>query len=369
MSLQEHITQLWQSSDWFWRPKQTLVRALLAFLSDRLQFLSLRSLKSLALNQILTLIIQLSLKSHRQQKYFIAAEQVGWRDPFTLLKSCLPNPLYSWLDARAKITSQATPKMPIFIRRDKWLCGCYRHISFLRVVKKVLATVILDRLTKIVLEGIDPEGQCCFRRNQGTVGMIFIIMGKLQENDLYTHTYSPSDMDFDSIDREGLWHILPKLECPSKTLRMIVRISWCLIRLQVMTRTPPPVLCYQWRQARLCLRTIFSVLFCFMLSAALPCPREQYLSITATAIVAQFPCPTPRAVRPHRWFRSKFDSPPVSTFLIVGIFFLRLLHSRKEVRVWCWGTMQERGVNDYTSLKSQYKRGRDHLCQSVSENS
>ena len=55
---------------------------------------------------------------------------------------------------------------------DRSDCNNYRGISFLRVIGKVFAKVILIRLQKLA-ERVYPESQCGFRAVRSTVDMVF----------------------------------------------------------------------------------------------------------------------------------------------------------------------------------------------------
>ena len=63
---------------------------------------------------------------------------------------------------------------------DRATCGNSRGISLLSVAGKVLAKVLLTRLNKSIVDEVCPESQCGFRRERGTVDMIFVAR-QLQE--------------------------------------------------------------------------------------------------------------------------------------------------------------------------------------------
>ena len=73
---------------------------------------------------------------------------------------------------------------------DKSSCDNYRGISLLSIAGKILCKVILNRLNTHLLDEIVPESQCDFRKNRGTVDMIFCARQiqekcKEQNKDLY----------------------------------------------------------------------------------------------------------------------------------------------------------------------------------------
>ena len=115
----------------------------------------------------------------------------------------------------------------IFKRKgDRALCDDHRGISLLAIPGKILARVILNRLSAHVFErGILPESQCGFRAGRGTMDMIFTAR-QLQEKcreqnkDLFA-VFIDLTKAFDSVNRGGLWAILHQIGCPEKLTNMI----------------------------------------------------------------------------------------------------------------------------------------------------
>ena len=58
---------------------------------------------------------------------------------------------------------------------EKSDCSNYRSITLLSMAGKLLARVVLDRLTPTIAEENLPESQCGFRTNRGTTDMIFVL--------------------------------------------------------------------------------------------------------------------------------------------------------------------------------------------------
>ena len=56
---------------------------------------------------------------------------------------------------------------------NRQVCDNHRGISLLSIAGKILARILLNRLTVHLEQGLLPESQCGFRRNRGTVDMIF----------------------------------------------------------------------------------------------------------------------------------------------------------------------------------------------------
>ena len=106
------------------------------------------------------------------------------------------------------------------------VCDNHRGISLLSVAGKILARVLLNRLNEhLEQSGLLPESQCGFRKDRGTVDMIFTarqLQEKCQEQnvDLYM-TFDDLTKAFDTVNREGLWKIMTKFGCPDKFIAMV----------------------------------------------------------------------------------------------------------------------------------------------------
>ena len=90
----------------------------------------------------------------------------------------------------------------------------------------ILARVLLNRLNEhLEQSGLLPESQCGFRKDGGTIDMIFTarqLQEKCQEQnvDLYM-TFVDLTKAFDTVSREGLWKIMAKFGCPAKFIAMV----------------------------------------------------------------------------------------------------------------------------------------------------
>ena len=109
---------------------------------------------------------------------------------------------------------------------DRACCDDHRGISLLSIAGKILARVLLNRLSAHVdLQEVLPESQCGFRAGRGTADMIFAAR-QLQEKcreqhqDLYL-IFIDLTKAFDTVNREGLWKILKKIGCPRKFINII----------------------------------------------------------------------------------------------------------------------------------------------------
>ena len=108
---------------------------------------------------------------------------------------------------------------------DKSVCDNHRGISLLSIAGRILARVLLNRIIEHLADSVVSESQCGFRKNRGTIDMIFAIR-QLQEKcveqhqDLYMLFIDPTKA-FDTVSRPGLWSILAKLGCPPNFIRMV----------------------------------------------------------------------------------------------------------------------------------------------------
>ena len=94
---------------------------------------------------------------------------------------------------------------------------CY--LSLLSIAGKILAKILLNRLNvHLDKAGLIQESQCGFRKDRGTIDMIFTarqLQEKCQEQnlDLYM-TFVDLTKAFDTVSRDGLWKIMAKFGCP-----------------------------------------------------------------------------------------------------------------------------------------------------------
>ena len=86
--------------------------------------------------------------------------------------------------------------------------------------------VLLNRLNEhLERSGLLPESQCGFRKNRGTIDMIFTarqLQEKCQEQnvDLYM-TFVDLSKALDTVSREGLWKSMAKFGCPAKFIAVV----------------------------------------------------------------------------------------------------------------------------------------------------
>ena len=91
-------------------------------------------------------------------------------------------------------------------------CDNHPGISLLSMAGKNVATVVLNRRNDHLEQGLLPESQCGFRKDRGTIDMVFAAR-KLQEKcqeqntDLYS-TFVDLTKAFDSVSRDGLWRVM-----------------------------------------------------------------------------------------------------------------------------------------------------------------
>ena len=104
-------------------------------------------------------------------------------------------------------------------------CDNHRGISLLCIAGKILARVILNRLTSGIINRVYPESQCGFRSGRGTADMIFAyrqLQEKCREQNKPLHTvFVDLTKAFDTVSREGLWKLLRKVGCPDRMVAII----------------------------------------------------------------------------------------------------------------------------------------------------
>jgi len=158
---------------------------------------------------------------------------------------------------------------------EKAACDNHRGISLLSIAGKILARILLNRITDHLVESVVSESQCGFRQNRGTVDMVFAIR-QLQEKcieqrqDLYL-LFIDLTKAFDTVSRPGLWSILSKLGCPPKFVR-VVRSFHDGMMARVIENgdvSEPFPVTNGVKQGCVLAPTLFSLLFAEMLSAAL----------------------------------------------------------------------------------------------------
>jgi hypothetical protein len=108
---------------------------------------------------------------------------------------------------------------------NRQMCDNHRGISLLSIAGKILARILLNRLNAHLDQGLLPESQCGFRKERGTVDMIFAarqLQEKCQEQHvcLYT-TFVDLTKAFDTVSRDGLWRIMSKFGCPPEFIEMV----------------------------------------------------------------------------------------------------------------------------------------------------
>ena len=105
-------------------------------------------------------------------------------------------------------------------------CNNHRGIALLSVAGKILARILLNRLTEhLEHEVLLPESQCGFRQGRGTVDMIFAarqLQEKCREQNvgLYS-TFVDLTKAFDTVSRQGLWKIMSKFGCSSVFINLV----------------------------------------------------------------------------------------------------------------------------------------------------
>ena len=157
---------------------------------------------------------------------------------------------------------------------NRQTCDNHRGISLLSIAGKALARVLLNRLIAHLENGLLPESQCGFRKNRGTIDMVFAarqLQEKCQEQNVHLYsTYVDLTKAFDTVSRDGLWKILAKYGCPQKFIAITRQLhEGMLARVQdngEMSQSFPVT--NGVKQGCVLAPTLFSIMFSAMLSDA-----------------------------------------------------------------------------------------------------
>ena len=157
---------------------------------------------------------------------------------------------------------------------DRSSCDNHRGISVLSIAGKILARIMLNRITKHILDDVS-ESQCGFRKQRGTMDMVFAIR-QLKEKCVEQHQdlhllFIDLTKAFDTVNRAALWAILSKLGCPPRFVQMIRSFHdgrFCRVIENGDASDPFPV-SNGVKQGCVLAPLLFSLLFAQMLSAAL----------------------------------------------------------------------------------------------------
>uniref|UniRef100_A0A8C7Z6H7 Reverse transcriptase domain-containing protein n=1 Tax=Oryzias sinensis TaxID=183150 RepID=A0A8C7Z6H7_9TELE len=157
---------------------------------------------------------------------------------------------------------------------NRQACDNHRGISLLSIAGKILAKLLLNRLTAHLDQGLLPESQCGFRKKRGTIDMVFAarqLQEKCQEQnvDLFS-TYVDLTKAFDTVSREGLWKIMAKYGCPRKFITLVRQFhDGMKARVQDSGEASQPFpVTNGVKQGCVLAPTLFSLLFSAMLSDA-----------------------------------------------------------------------------------------------------
>lgn len=123
-----------------------------------------------------------------------------------------------WLVARCKLL----PK-----KGDLGLCKNWRGICLLDIASKILDSVLVQRLQK-VMEEEGMESQTGFRYFRGTIDGAFTVINALrkrQEHNLESYVaFIDLIKAFDSVPRAALWKVLLKFGFPRHFVRVVMRL-------------------------------------------------------------------------------------------------------------------------------------------------
>ena len=157
---------------------------------------------------------------------------------------------------------------------NRQACDNHRGISLLCIAGKVLARILLNRLTAHLDQGLLPESQCGFRKGRGTTDMIFAarqIQEKCREQHVPLYvTFVDLTKAFDTVSREGLWRIMAKFGCPNTFIEMVRQLhDGMLARVQDQgSYSEPFQVTNGVKQGCVLAPTLFSLMFSAMLMDA-----------------------------------------------------------------------------------------------------
>ena len=199
-----------------------------------------------------------------------------YRDGGTVLTGKL-HQLFSQMWAHETIPQEFKDASIIHIYKRKGnrqACDNDRGISLLSIAGKILARILLNRLTHYLESDHLPESQYGFRKNRGTLDMIFAarqLQEKCREQQpcLYS-TYIDLTKAFDTVSRDGLWRIMVKFGCPPRFISMVRQFH---VGMQARVRDNGAVsesftVTNGVKQGCVLAPTLFSIMFSTMLSDA-----------------------------------------------------------------------------------------------------
>ena len=146
-------------------------------------------------------------------------------------KSTLPHHLYEllcqcWEEGYVPQDMRDANIVTLFKNKgDRSDCNNYRGISLLIVVGKVFARVALQRLQQVA-ERVYPQSQCGFRVQRSPIDTIFTLRQlqekcREQKQPLFI-VFVDLKKAFDLVSRKGLFHLLEKIGCPQKLLKVVM---------------------------------------------------------------------------------------------------------------------------------------------------
>ena len=111
-------------------------------------------------------------------------------------------------------------------KRNPKDCDNHRGICLLQIAGKILSKIILNRPNAHLDQaGLIPESQCGFRKDRGTMDMIFTarrLQWKCQEQnmDLYMPLVDLTKA-LDTVSRDWLWKLMRKFGCLPRFIAMV----------------------------------------------------------------------------------------------------------------------------------------------------
>ena len=185
--------------------------------------------------------------------------------------------------------------------QDSWLSKKAEEIqSFadrkdMKKFHDALKKILLNRLNAHLDQaGLIPESQCGFRKDRGTIDMIFTarqLQEKCQEQnvDLYM-SFVDLTKAFDTVSRDGLWKIMAKFGCPPRYIAMVRQFHdgmQARVQNDGEYSEPFPVT-NGVKQGCVMAPTLFSMMFSAMLTDAFQDVQVMLVFQSGTALMASY---------------------------------------------------------------------------------
>ena len=155
---------------------------------------------------------------------------------------------------------------------NRLIYGNSQDILLLSCGRKAIEKIELMRLIEAISETVLPESQCGFRRDRGTVDMVFVARLLPEKCVEHQNSYMVCvnlTKAFDTVNRELLWEVLERFGCPSRFSLVVESLhKGAMARvLRVSLRSDPLVVCSRVRQECVLVPDIFKLFLAVVMAA------------------------------------------------------------------------------------------------------